>query len=197
MGHVRMVAQSVRYFFLERNTVALADGVAATNPFENFASSAQAITIAGQNALLQSAVTLKDFSSKHVRFKPPSEQQTCVYGDTDSIMCSTEVRGYLALALHRYGLDACNEVVESIEKFSHTAAAYFNRRYQVRPAQASKLEHEICLLFSIFTTRKMYLSVILKKNAVVPSIDAHVPPRELLFSLRQFEQRVNDICTVN
>lgn len=192
-----MVAQSAFGTHLNSDTLSLVDGVAATNPFDGFASSAQAITIAGQNALLQSAVTLKDFTSTYVRFKPPSEHQTCVYGDTDSIMCSTEVCGYLALALHLYGLDACSAVVDSVEKFSHKAAAYFNRRYEVRKGQASKLEHEICLLFSIFTTRKMYLSVILKKDAVVPTIDASVPPRELLFTLRQFEKRVNDICAIN
>lgn len=190
----------------------MADGVSATNPFDGFSSSAQAITIAGnvnsggarvhdkgagQNALLQSAEVLKDFSSSFVRFKPPSDTQMCVYGDTDSIMCSTEVRGYLAVALHRYRLDACAQVIDSIERFSHKAAAFFNRRYEVRKSQASKLEHEICLLFSIFTTRKMYLSVILKKDAVVPTLNANVPPRELLFTLREFEKGVNDICQIN
>lgn len=112
-------------------------------------------------------------------------------------MCSTEVSGYLALALHRFGLDVCTDVIHAVERFSHTAAAFFNRRYEVRKGQASKLEHEICLLFSIFTKPKMYLSVILKRDAVLPSIDCNVPPRELLFTLREFEKGVNAACSIN
>jgi len=80
-----MVAQSASGQFRSSDTVSLADGVSATNPFAGFSASAQAITIAGQNALLQSAVTLKDFSSTYVRFQPPSDKQRCVYGDTGTV----------------------------------------------------------------------------------------------------------------
>ena len=53
-----MVAQSASGQFRSSDTVSLADGVSATNPFAGFSASAQAITIAGQNALLQSAVKI-------------------------------------------------------------------------------------------------------------------------------------------
>jgi hypothetical protein len=184
----------------------------ATNPFAGFSASAQAITIAGRNALIQSAQCLKDFTTRFVRFLPPSETQMCVYGDTgarsehpivlpsphpasaDSIMCSTSVRGFYAVALQQFGLAVINDgVLKVVEQHSEAAAAHFNKRYEVRKGMFSKLEHEICLTRCVFTSRKMYLSINQQVGMSIPEIE-NVPPRELLVSIRQFEERVNALC---
>lgn len=109
-------------------------------------------------------------------------------------MCSTSVRGFYAVALQKFGLPVLNEgVLKVVERHSEAAAAKFNQRYEVRKGMFSKLEHEICLTRCVFTTRKMYLSVNQQIGMDIPSIES-VPPRELLLSIRQFEERVDRLC---